>query len=859
MSRRNKKQKARESNSQLLQRAERELAKGNAKTALKDAKVAFRNDPVPDARRLLETAYAGRVEQLHRQNLLSEAQAVLRDLLDFKPVDPNVCERLPLLQVLVGDKAADPAVVFARQPELLNELTDKAILDWKALAPEYADLPRQVAAVRDALTAIESGEDERATELLQEIPRTSPLGDWKLFARGLSAFYQQDKDRTAANWQRLDPARPANQIARTLQAAAGDMSEQAAADVERGVKRLNARLGSGQGFEQLASLSQSWRSGDWRTFCDELRRFRARHGTAHTATLQRIAELAWRRAVRESDYDFFARLKGCLPAPELDPKWSRAWALFSEHSRDGDVDAVEKAWKAYALDVRGVSCLRDDERPIAEGLVYLRLGTKFIEFAEYNASRMLARWAGDDEEDQLRKDAAGFLRQSIEACPRLEDAYRELAELHEESEDLDKAAAVYKKLLKQVPDDFDSHIWLARFYLEQEEPESAKVYTSGARRLKPRDPQCVALAWSQQLATVRHLAKKRKLDDARAELKKLHEIRPAEIDLSLLDVVAAAIEFKAKNPEAANKFVDDALARFEEPTAVWLQMSCAAARYSLPKEIKKQFDERFKEAIQQPPTSQTAGYLAKFFASLKSNQINYTGRATQERLALAYLARTTSIAWTESDLCQVCEFLFMCPRQHRLVEKLSEIGLALYPKSPRLLFCAGTAGTRLGPHCCDVDHVLKCLRSAIELNGQASLPMNSSQVESARESLSDLEDFAERKRNIGFGFRAYEDDADDELDGDDDDDFDDDDDMDLGGIDMLPPDIDVDKVIDTMPPELKKQMKQVAAMAGMSLKDVIMGTLSMGIAEELKKQSQPRGGGRTPQTNQTNFGFADDE
>ncbi|MEO8495956.1 MAG: hypothetical protein ABI614_12850, partial [Planctomycetota bacterium] len=124
MSRRNKKSKPHESNSQLLERAERELAKGNAKTALKDAKVAFRNDPAPEVRKLLEAAYAGRVEQLQRQNLLSEAQAVLRDLLDFKPVSPDVCERLPLLQVLVGDKAADPAALFAQRPELLNELTD---------------------------------------------------------------------------------------------------------------------------------------------------------------------------------------------------------------------------------------------------------------------------------------------------------------------------------------------------------------------------------------------------------------------------------------------------------------------------------------------------------------------------------------------------------------------------------------------------------------------------------------------------------------------------------------------------------------------------------------------------------------
>ncbi|MEO8499187.1 MAG: tetratricopeptide repeat protein, partial [Planctomycetota bacterium] len=499
-----------------------------------------------------------------------------------------------------------------------------------------------------------------------------------------------------------------------------------------------------------------------REFCGALRRFRQRHGKTHAAALQRIAELAWRRAVREGDYDFFQRVKGCLPAPDLDPKWQRAAALLLENSREGDATAVEDAWKAYAHDVRGSSCLRDDERPIAEGLVYLRLGRKFIEFAEYNASLPFPRWDEDEEIDGLRHSAAGFLRQSIEACPGLTAAYRELAGLHDEAEEHDKAATVFKKLLKQVPDDFDAQVWLARYYLERDEPEKAEPYTAAARRLKPRDPQCVALAWTQQVTTVRCLAKKRKLDEARAELKKLHEIRPADVGLYVLDAIAAAVEFKAKNLDAANKFVDDAVARLEEPTAVWLQMSCTAARYGLPREIKKQFDERFKAAIQQRPTSQTAGMLAKFLASLKVNQINYTGRATQERLAIAYLDQDVDMTWDEKDLCHVCDFLSLLPRQNRLYKEFVTRGVGQFGHSPRLLFHAGAIEMQRGPYGCDVDKARHHFRTAIECNGQASLPMLSGQVEWARESLGRLEEIAERTRHSGSPFGSYDDDGDDD-------------------------------------------------------------------------------------------------
>lgn len=876
MSKRNKKRPGRESNSQVLERVKRELAKGNAKTALKDAKVAFRTAPTPEMRSLLEAAYAGRVEQLHRQHLLTEAQAVLRDLLDFKPVNPEVCERLPLLQVLVGDKAADPVAVFAQQPELLQELSDQAILDWKASAPDYPDLPRQVTAVRDALTAIESGDDQRAAELLQDIPRTSPLSEWKLFARGLSAFYQQDHDRTQANWQRLAPGRPPSRIARTLQVATGNISPTDAPDVAGNVKRLEKLLGTGNVYEQIVSLGESWRSGDWRRFLADLRRFRQRHGKTHDATLQRIAELAWRRAVREGYEERFRQLSALLPAPEMDPHWNRVRALLAERSNYGDANAVEDAWKAYAQDMPGLPCLRDDERAIAQGLIYLRLGRKFIEFAEHNALRMRTPWDDDGENDveDLRLPAANFLRHSIQVCPRLTDAYRELAKLHEELEDLDKAASVYGKLLKQVPDDFDAQLWLARYHLERDEPTQAEAHTEAARRLKPRDPQCVALSWTQQVTTVRHLTKKRKLDEARAAAQQLHDVRPPDIDLFVMDLIAAAIEFKAKNLAAANQFVDAAVSKVEEPTIVWLQMSSLAARFGLAKEVKKEFDQHYKDAIQMRPTSATAGRLAWFFAGLKSNQINYTGRATQERLALDYVKRTAAASWKEQDLARVSEWLYTLPRQASLLGKLISVADDRFPDSPRLLFLAGADEIRCGLFACDLHYAADCFRAAIGNNVGSALPLSSTQLDFAKESLSRLEEILGQEGRLGAGSEYYDDEDDDYDDDDDyeDDDYEDDDWDDsedapidggmfgFGSIDILPPDLDIDAVIASLPPSLLGQMKKAAAMTGTSVKEIIMGTISHGIAEELKKQSPPRRGGkRTPTTNQTLFGFDDDE
>ncbi|HUG71713.1 MAG TPA: tetratricopeptide repeat protein [Pirellulaceae bacterium] len=861
MSKKNRKGKARESNSQLLERAERELAKGNAKAALKDAKVAFRSEPTPSARKILESAWVERVEQLGRQKLNSEARAALRELIEFKPTDQFVCQQLPRLQVLVGDPNADVAALFERQPELLIQLTDRAVLDWECLPPEHAGIPVQVAAVREALAAVEANDDNRSTALVKDIPRTSPLGEWKLFLRGLTAFYQSDGERTTANWQRLDPTRPPYRIARTLQAAVGDISPTDAVDVATSVKRLEKLLGGGDAYEQLVSLGESWRSGEWSKFFADCRRYCQRHGKTHDATLRRIGDLAWRRAVREGNGNLFRRLTALLPAPEIDPNWHRVRALFAECSSSGNANAVESAWKAYAQDMHKLPCLRDDERTIAEGLIYLRLGRKFIEFGKYNARRMPCPWDDDDQDEtaDLYKSAVQFLCHSIKVCPQLMDAYRKLAELHEELEDVDKAAAVHQKLLKRVPDDFDAQLWLARYYIERDEPAKAEPYTAAARRLKPRDPYCVALDWTQQIATVRLLTKNRKLDEARAKLQNLHKVRPPEVDLFVLDLIAAAIEFKGKNREAADQFVDMAVSRLEEPTAAWLQMSAIAARYSLPQDVRKEFDQYYKDAIKMRPTSQTAGRLASYFAGIRSRQINYTGRATQERLAIGYVTRATAGRWEESDLALVCEWLSTLSRQGALLGELLSLGLERFPNSPRLSFAAGANEMQHRTFFYNVEFAACCFRTAIENNGRAALPLLPGQLEFARQSLSQLEDILGQERRIKLGSEFDDDDYDEQ---DDDDDYDEDDDYfdddDLSG--LLPPGVGVDELIKVAPPIVLEALKKLAALKGMTVEDVVRLAIQSNSQSKETRETTPqsRRRGHTPQSNQSHFAFDDE-
>ncbi|MEQ8787731.1 MAG: tetratricopeptide repeat protein [Pirellulaceae bacterium] len=666
----------------VLARIERELAKGNAKEALKDAKHCYRSEPTPECRSLLEQAYASRVEQLHKMRMTAEARAVLSDLLELKPATPDVKGRIPRLQTLVGDTRVDSTAMLRSDPALLQELVDSAMLDPESAPPDFDSLPRLVQRLRDALAAVERGEDDAASELIREIPRSSPLADWKLLVRGLSAFYQSDRERTEENWRRLDRNRPAWRIAASLQSAAGEsLNEDAQRALAQPLKRLNAWLQGGSLLPLLSRLSQHWQSGDWRQFLPEFRRLRARCEDSHVEILDSLVDMTWKRAVREGDERLFQELQHSAAAPGIDPRWMRANALMQESFRD-DIEFTTECWERF-LESLQCSSLRPDEQPIAAGLVHLHLARLKLSIAddlldldiedEYNNANVKAQ--------ELLKSAMGYLHKAIRSYPPLVEAYRELSSLHDRRGEPEKSAGAVRRLLEQSPDDYEAHAKLAQLYLELEDPAKSEPHIEAISRLRPRGLETRVLRWNHTLAMVRALTKAKQYEAARQELAKVAQAPPADVVGYVVPTIRAAIELKAGGEEAAQRHLDEALASVEEPTIVWMQMAVLAARMSLPVKTRKDFNERFKKALKKKPRSETAGGLAKIVRSFRANNYQYVGRATHQRLVHAYLKRTAKIRWQEADLKQVCMCLDI-GKDRVLRENLLERGMKRYRNSP---------------------------------------------------------------------------------------------------------------------------------------------------------------------------------
>ena len=370
----------------LFERAQRELAKGNVKDALKDAKVCYREDPSPERRQLLERAYGARAEQLQKAGLNDQAQNALAELTELGVTSPDVQAQLPRLRILLGltvaGSAGDAASMWEANPELLIELADQAVFHPQRVPDKYVEIHGDCQRIRAALEAVERGDDAAATEQLNDISRRSPFADWKLFVRGLSAFYLGDAERAHANWDRLEPKRPAFRIAQTLLVHSGQLAaESAAFNVANGLRRLEYSLESNPVWEQLKAMGEHFQADQWSGLFHACRSFCQRFANTHAALIERITDLLWKRMVRDHWEEGLNRLMRIAPAPRLDPRWNRARALLAEHSRESTFEDTENYWKAYVRDISRGDFLPKDERGIAAGLVCQRMARAEVEAA----------------------------------------------------------------------------------------------------------------------------------------------------------------------------------------------------------------------------------------------------------------------------------------------------------------------------------------------------------------------------------------------------------------------------------------------------------------------------------------------
>lgn len=775
---------------ELRQFVERLIQKEHYKDALKQARVNFRQEGSPENRLLLERATYLRADELARRGLQAEAKEAATQLLEIGVTDSNILQNLVLLLPRVGlaNKAAEYHARLTSpedQARLSVKLADRAVLRPDEALASMPELRETAQRIRTALDELQAGNEPRALELLQEIPRNSPLAEWRFFVRGLAAFQRGAHDQAAANWERLDPSRSAHSIASALQRTLTTDNT-----ANHDLSRLEAAAFGDPVLGRLQRLRAALDEPDWKLVMQLLPPLRASLTRIDVRLAQRLTECLLGPLSREvlgHSYERGERMtkeftRAAQPLP-IDPHWHRLWALLWEQT--GDVPEAVSHWQQYAKDLELSNCLAPGEKRRLQALAWRRVAELYMGGYEQDDDSFGTPRIESQKDQQL---AVAALAHSIEIDPTQRESHEMLMALHQQWNNPAGVAAAAQGLLAAFPDDLPTLQLLIHHHLQHDSPAAGLPFVLRARQLKPLDDSYLGDEWACRVALARHHALGKRWEAARGEMSQAAALNVNVHAPHRLLARQAALEFKAGEPERAEEYIRQAVASLKEPTIVWLHLAIEATRYKLPKADHRRFQDSLKAALKKKAASATAGQLAELMTSYVSIDIRYSGRAGHIDEVVKYLRRTTRIKYEEADLTKVCMFLEALEEEQELAAKLANRGLKLFPRNATFPLLVANAEMERGPFGANITRAKKMLNQAQKLAETPGSPQ-AVLLPDIKRRIALLRDFEERMPAFPFSgggrfspFRAMIDSLLGQQDGEDEDDdeYDDEDDFFFG-------------------------------------------------------------------------------
>ncbi len=429
------------------------------------------------------------------------------------------------------EKRGDSAITTSRSVISLEirpkvgpseRVEDSAVFNKDCRLKISEELQIEATNVGEALELTSQGKFEDALGKLKDIGRSSPLSDWRLFVRGLQAFYSGDLETARQNWTRLDRTRRPARIATTLLLAEaaepleGDLSPVSELLVEH-AKTLRLRKNAVDSALAIAkvkhrnpdttfSVSQSAMLSTW---INEFRKL-------DLEFVSRVGHACMSLAMDQGDMEVFDRLVKVVPGAANDPRWNRTRMLYALKF-EGAQSMAEKASIAYLeQDLPKLSHLPEQLRDALACKIFLIRAELKISSNERSYFPFSFR---EPEIDSKRID--DLLRKAIQRYPSYRLAHERLVNSLEsqvdnyrvsksEQEKLEKQLIIAKEqLVRNLPDDVETTLELIDFYLDEDQLEKANALVKqlGGQRLE--DPLAKALPWKLKLREAMRLSRRK--------------------------------------------------------------------------------------------------------------------------------------------------------------------------------------------------------------------------------------------------------------------------------------------------------------------------------------------------------------
>ncbi|MCC6507690.1 MAG: hypothetical protein IT423_01180 [Pirellulaceae bacterium] len=404
--------------------------------------------------------------------------------------------------------------------------------------------------IQQALALLERGEFGSALNGISVIPRSSPYAEWRLFIRGLAAFYQRDQATAQANWSRLDigrrPARiakalwlaestsagvsNASQTASTIASPTSSSPESSATIAPSTIAASTDTLLPGLKVKDL--IVQRARQMNQRpavlTSVEKILKCRHRDPEVRFSVLQasmlrsllddyrkfdghfisQFAQACARLAADEAEQETFRALRTLQRGPAFDPSWT-LHELYRQLLSDEN-DETEASLRKYINEElpKITSIIKPVQKALTSNLLCI-LGRTLMP-AEGGWFANYFRKAGD------LTAAVKLFQEAIKAYPKNRRAHELLLSTYERAladHTLSKAAkdrlikaswAAKRNFVDNLPDDAEITLELIDYYFHDNKLDDVKKLVATLVDQRLDSPLAKALPWKVKLREVLH-------------------------------------------------------------------------------------------------------------------------------------------------------------------------------------------------------------------------------------------------------------------------------------------------------------------------------------------------------------------
>jgi tetratricopeptide (TPR) repeat protein len=671
----------------LAQRAENAIHEGRFAHARELAGSLVRQTDTPAHRDLFVRATLGRANELQATGHLHDAAAVLAGIFNYLE-DPAQVKLVAETLARSGDLAqAHRLAEKVNDPQLPRRLLAFAVdADMRDRWRGHVLLPAELHPHRDLLrrvfTELHAGQDDKVLESLQGIGLASPYLEWKVFVRGLLAYYQEDDARALDNWQRLSSERLPFRLAAPFRASLDPRYRKAQpAETQRALLSQLERLQGGGSASNVRALQKPLADGHhlaqaFRQVESVLPALRAE--APHL--VPRLAACFFWAIIDHGFPEDAKRYQRVFGTPPEDPQLWRLEALALEHR--GDLEAAHEAWGNL-------------ERSLAEHAAALpaehvrRMRAMIWQHMGHNADIAADSPPLPSSPFDYYEGPPGPLKPSAEQCfaealklaPEQLAAHVAVVQHFLDHNKRGKALQAAKRLLKQFPDHVSTLTAAGDISLENGSYKDALALFQRALEVNPLDARLRARLCAAHTAQAGAQVEAGDFDRARAGFKTALSLAEADDKTAIL-ASWAACEFKAGVPDQAEELLGQAGSAPGQALAVAYQMLVSSIRFKLGKPLKTRFEAELNRLLAEPPDVAAAVALARLAAGLARAGVKYVGQKTHEKKVVAYVDRARHGDFNEGQLLQLCAALPTL-KAVRLLQNFFQTGQQRFPSNPR--------------------------------------------------------------------------------------------------------------------------------------------------------------------------------